>query len=159
MILFDKNIDRFLVAALTCGAIFLFYGIWSAAIALAVILAILFAKPIDGYFTNDWARTLFACSLVLVVSPLFRVLFPFDFCVGAPWSAVGEKAGIAFNLSNDELGVGDYIGSKLVQICADGLWSETGPNRFLGDLRDMYPLLGLAGVGLAIFKRDRKVSM
>ena len=159
MVIFNKALDWLILAVPTTVAIFLFYGTWLAVISFAVIAAVNFAKPLDVAFSSYWPRVIFACGLILLISPLFRILFPSEFCLGAPWSPIGGKAE-AIGMMRDELGVGNYIVERLVQDCLQSLWSQTESTGGAGLTRDyVYPVIGAFGAVIGILKRDRSVSL
>ena len=155
--LFHKNIDWLVAAFPVAALVFLYYGAVPALITLIVIAGLVFAKPLDSIFSSSWSRIFFAVSLALLISPIWRLMFPDGFCLDAPWSTQGAvRSHVSDNYAGLELQIGNQLVDGLVDACKRTLWSQ---NMSEGWPRDIaMPLVGLVGLAVSYLKRDRDVN-
>lgn len=154
--MFSNKIDWLFIATPITAAIFVFYGFVAAAISFALITGWFFAKPVEPHFSAYWPRAAFAASVVLLSSPLLRLIFGYDFCFGAPFAPLHNFAGAGDLLPNTggEREFYDLLWAKIAEPCLSKRWIDV---HWLRDIT--YPILGAFGLVWSFLKRDREVSM
>lgn len=143
--IFNKKIDWMIVAIPSALAIYLFYGLVPALVALAVFAALIALKPIHALFETPRSRVALALGVVMLLSPLLRLVFFEGYCVDGRFSPFFGP----FSATNM---AADY--------CRENLWGNFDSQGGTGYVRDIgFPLIGIISLLIAFRWRQRKVSM
>lgn len=156
---FDRRID-WLIAALPIGiAVFLFYGAWAGLTAFLLVMALTFLKPLCTVLETPRSRIAVAAGVVLLLSPLFRLVFTDGFCFGARFSPFGGFGEVPI----DSLSTGVIVGELARQagtFCEGNLWGMLESSGGTGYIRDIgFTVSGAALLVLGLMWGEQSAEM
>jgi len=155
MEIFDRRVDWLLASAPVGILVFLFYGAYAGLSSICLVTAIIFFKPLGTVLETPRSRLAVAAGLVLLLSPIFRLMFATEFCTDAPYSI--DK--VLDHVPTDGSALqGDILGAMkqmALEQCKANVWNWVGSYGGTGYIRDFgYTILG--GVLFALGLKWRK---